>query len=71
MRAVSFDLVCNDLKSRGIKDVYLFCVDGLNGFQEAIIAMYPQAGIQRCIIHQIRSSTRYVGWKDIKALMVT
>jgi transposase-like protein len=62
--------VLNDLKSRGIKDVYLFCVDGLNGFREAISAMYPQSSIQRCIIHQIRSSTRYVGWKDIKALMV-
>lgn len=62
--------VLNDLKSRGVKDVYLFCVDGLNGFREAISAMYPQAGIQRCIIHQIRSSTRYVSWKDIKALMI-
>ena len=61
--------VLNDLKSRGIKDIYLFCVDGLNGFREAIGAAYPNAGIQRCIIHQIRSSTRYVSWKDIKALM--
>ena len=61
--------VLNDLKIRGVKDVYLFCVDGLNGFREAIAATYPQAQIQRCIIHQIRSSTRYVSWKDIKALM--
>ena len=61
--------VLNDLKSRGVKDVYLFCVDGLNGFREAISAAYPQAQIQRCIIHQIRSSTRYVSWKDIKVLM--
>ena len=61
--------VLNDLKSRGVKDVYLFCVDGLNGFREAITVTYPQAQIQRCIIHQIRSSTRYVSWKDIKALM--
>ena len=61
--------VLNDLKSRGVKDIYLFCVDGLSGFREAIDAAYPMAGIQRCIIHQIRSSTRYVGWKDIKALM--
>jgi transposase-like protein len=61
--------VLNDLKSRGVKDVYLFCVDGLNGFREAIAAAYPFAQIQRCIIHQIRSSTRYVSWKDIKALM--
>jgi len=61
--------VLNDLKSRGVKDVYLFCVDGLNGFREAIAASYPLAQIQRCIIHQIRSSTRYVSWKDIKMLM--
>ena len=61
--------VLNDLKSRGILDAYLFCVDGLKGFQEAIYAAYPKAQIQRCIIHQIRYSTRYVGYKDIKALM--
>jgi putative transposase len=61
--------VLNDLKSRGVLDVYLFCVDGLKGFQEAISAVYPQAQIQRCIIHQIRSSTRYVSYKDIKSLM--
>ena len=61
--------VLNDLKSRGVLDVYLFCVDGLKGFKEAISAVFPKAQIQRCIIHQIRSSTRYVGYKDIKALM--
>ncbi len=61
--------VLNDLNSRGVKDVYLFCVDGLNGFREAIGAVYPKAQIQRCIIHQIRSSTRYVNYKDIKKLM--
>lgn len=61
--------VLNDLKSRGILDVYLFCVDGLKGFQEAIAAVYPKAQIQRCIIHQIRYSTKYVGYKDIKPLM--
>ena len=61
--------VMNDLKSRGLQEVYLFCVDGLKGFKEAINAAYPKAGIQRCIIHQIRYSTRYVGYKDIKQLM--
>ena len=61
--------VLNDLKSRGILDVYLFCIDGLKGFKEAINAVYPKAQIQRCIIHQIRSSTRYVSYKDIKELM--
>ena len=61
--------VLNDLKNRGVRDVYLFCVDGLAGFREAIEAVYPQSQIQRCIIHQIRSSTRYVSYKDIKELM--
>jgi len=61
--------VLTELKSRGVKDVYLFCVDGLAGFREAIEAVYPKAGIQRCIIHQIRYSTRFVSYKDIKALM--
>ena len=61
--------VLTELKSRGVRDVYLFCVDGLTGFREAIEAVYPKAGIQRCIIHQIRYSTRFVSYKDIKALM--
>lgn len=61
--------VLNELKTRGVKEVYLFCVDGLNGFREAISAVYPKAGIQRCIIHQLRASTRYVSYKDIKAFM--
>ena len=61
--------VLNDLKNRGIKDVYVFCVDGLTGFREAINAVFPNSQIQRCIIHQIRSSTRYVSYKDIKAVM--
>ena len=61
--------VLTELKSRGVRDVYLFCVDGLTGFREAIEAVYPSAGIQRCIIHQIRYSTRFVSYKDIKELM--
>ena len=62
--------VLNDLKSRGVLDVYLFCVDGLKGFVEAISAVYPQSQVQRCIIHQIRSSTRFVSYKHIKSLTV-
>lgn len=58
--------VLNELKSRGVKNVDLFCVDGLSGFREAINAVYPFAGIQRCIIHQIRSSCKYVSYKHIK-----
>lgn len=50
--------VLNDLKNRGVINVHLFCVDGLKGFPEAIAAAFPKAHIQRCIIHQIRYSTR-------------
>lgn len=59
----------NDLKNRGVQSVYVFCVDGLTGFREAISSVYPKAQIQRCIIHQIRSSTKFVSYKDIKKLM--
>ncbi len=62
--------VMNDLKNRGVKDVYVFCVDGLSGFREAINAAFPKSQIQRCIIHQIQSSTRFVSYMDIKSLMV-
>ena len=58
--------VLNDLKSRGVMDVYLFCTDGLCGMMEAIQAVFPQSRLQRCIVHQIRSSTRFVSWKDVK-----
>ena len=61
--------VMNDLKNRGIRDVYVFCVDGLTGFREAIGAAFPKSQIQRCIVHQIRSSTKYVNWKDMKEVM--
>lgn len=56
----------NDLKNRGVKDVLFFCMDGLPGFKEAIQAVYPQAQIQRCIIHMLRNSFQYVDYKDIK-----
>ena len=61
--------VLNELKTREIKDVFLFCVDGLTGFRQAIETAFPNAQIQRCIIHQIRSSTRFVSYKHIKELM--
>lgn len=59
--------VLNGLKSRGVNDILIVSVDGLTGFSEAITAAYPRTEIQRCIIHQIRSSTRYVSYKDVKA----
>ena len=61
--------VLNELKSRGVKNVDLFCVDGLSGFREAINAVYPFAGIQRCIIHQIRASSKYVSYKHLKEFL--
>jgi len=59
--------VITDLQNRGVKDILIACVDGLTGFKEAIQSIYPQTQIQRCIIHQIRNSLRYVAWKDRKA----
>lgn len=56
----------NDLKNRGLKDVLFFCVDGLSGFKEAISAVYPQAQIQRCVIHMLRNSFKYVNYSDLK-----
>ena len=56
----------NDLKNRGVKDVLFFCVDGLPGFKEAIHAVYPQAEIQRCVIHMLRNSFKYVNYNDLK-----
>ncbi len=56
----------NDLKNRGLTDVLFFCVDGLSGFKEAIHSVYPKAQVQRCIIHMLRNSFKYVSYKDIK-----
>ncbi len=48
--------IINGLKNRGVEDILITCVDGLNGFPEAISAVYPQAEIQQCVIHQIRTA---------------
>jgi putative transposase len=58
--------VLNDLHHRGIEDVLVCCVDGLTGFPEAIEAVFPQAWVQTCIVHQIRTSMRYVTYADRK-----
>ncbi|USS02529.1 IS256 family transposase [Clostridium septicum] len=60
-------LVLNELKNRGVKDILIASVDGLVGFNEAIRAVYPNTEIQRCIIHQIRNSSKYLSYKDLKA----
>jgi len=61
--------VLNSLKNRGLEDILIACVDGLTGFNDAIEAAYPKTEIQQCIIHQIRNTTRFVYYKDIKELM--
>ena len=58
--------VLNDLHQRGVKDVPVCCVDGLAGFPEAIEAVFPEAWVQTCIVHQIRASMRYVAYRDRK-----
>jgi putative transposase len=59
----------NSLRNRGVEDILIACVDGLTGFTNAIEAVYPKTQIQQCIIHQIRNTTRFVSYKDIKELM--
>ena len=58
--------VLNDLQRRGVQDVLIACVDGLTGFPEAIEAVFPLAWVQTCIVHLIRSSLRYVNYRDRK-----
>jgi putative transposase len=59
--------VLNEIKNRGVKDILIISVDGLKGFSEAISSAFPETEVQRCIIHQIRTSTRFISYKDIKA----
>ena len=61
--------VLNNLKNREVEDILIACVDGLTGFPAAIEAAYPRTEIQKCVIHQIRNTTQFVSYKDIKALM--
>lgn len=62
--------VISDLQARGVKDILIACMDGLTGFKDAILAIFPHTEIQRCVIHQIRTSLKYISWKDRKAFMV-
>ena len=61
--------VVSDLQSRGVQDILIACIDGLTGFRDAIQAVFPDTQIQRCVIHQIRNSLKYVTWKDRKPFM--
>lgn len=60
--------VLTELNNRGVKDIFIACVDGLTGFPEAINAVYPKTQIQLCIVHMVRNSLRYVPHKDMKAV---
>ncbi len=60
--------VMNDLKSRGVEDILIACIDGLKGFDAAIKSVYPDVKIQRCIVHIIRNCNKYVNYKDRKSL---
>ena len=61
--------VVTELKNRGVKDMFIACVDGLKGFPEAIESVYPETQIQLCIVHMVRNSLRFVPWKDKKAVV--
>ena len=61
--------VLSDLQNRGVEDIFIASVDGLTGFSEAIHAVFPKTLVQRCVIHQIRNSLRYVSHKDRKAFV--
>jgi len=58
--------VVTELKSRGVNDIFIACVDGLKGFPEAIEAVFPKAQVQLCIVHMVRNSLRFVSWKQRK-----
>jgi putative transposase len=66
-----FWLTClTDLKNRGLRDIFVACIDGLSGFAEAIHAAYPQTSVQLCIVHLVRAALRYVSTQDSKAVIV-
>lgn len=58
--------VVTELKNRGVEQIYVACVDGLKGFEDAIHAVFPRTTVQLCIVHMIRNSTKYVSYKDLK-----
>jgi putative transposase len=60
--------VVTELKNRGVQDIFIACVDGLKGFPEAIETVYPNTAVQLCIVHMVRHSLNYVGWKQRKAV---
>ena len=61
--------ILTELRNRGVKDILIVCVDGLTGFSEAISAVFPQTQIQKCVIHQIRNTCKFIASKDIKEFL--
>ena len=61
--------VLTELRNRGVRDIYLACIDGLKGFPQAIESVFPQAQVQLCIVHMVRASLNYVTWKDRKKVV--
>ena len=61
-------LILEDIKNRGVRDVLFFCIDGLTGFKDVIEQVFPESQVQRCIVHMIRNSVKFVSHKDIKAV---
>jgi transposase-like protein len=59
--------VPTELKNRGVKDVFVACVDGLTGFPNAIASVFPKTQVQLCMVHMMRNSLAFVRWKDRKA----
>ena len=60
--------VLTDLKNRGVDDIFIACMDGLTGFPDAVRAVFPKTKVQLCIVHMVRNSTKFVSYKDLKAL---
>ena len=69
MRPPSSGCSTNELRNRGVQDILICSVDNLRGFSEAIAACFPEAQVQKCIVHQIRNSVRYVSYKDVKKVL--
>lgn len=61
--------VCNEIKNRGVQDILIACRDNLSGFSSAIETVFPKTEQQLCVIHQIRNSTKYIAYKDLKPVM--
>ena len=61
-------MILNELKNRGVQDIFIACVDGLKGFEEAITSVFEYTQVQLCLVHMVRNSLKYVSWKDRKAV---